>query len=139
MEWEMILRLIYLAVGVLATGIPLVISLVYNIKKKIKANKEILLATTDAAKAQAEADSAQATLDMKAYAEELVKTAESTFKSVNDILKARGESAGSLKKEVVMSKLQSYAAEKGYDFDSEEWSKSIDDIVTLTREVNNHN
>lgn len=138
MELETIFRLVYLAVGALAVAIPLVIGLVANIKKKIAARKALLEATTDAAVAQAEADSAQATLDMKSYAAELVKTAESTFKSVNEILKTKGESAGPLKKEIVISKLQSYAAEKGYDFDVEQWSKQIDEIVALTKEVN-HN
>lgn len=37
-----------------------------------------------------------------------------------------------------MAKLQSYAISKGYSdiFDPEYWSKAIDDIVALTRNVN---
>ena len=52
------------------------------------------------------------------------------------MLKQRNASAGAVKKDTVMTKLQAYAMEKGYEFDAEFWSNQIDEIVALTRTVN---
>lgn len=133
---EMWIKIIYAVVGALVSGIPLLLSLIAAIKRFHKAKTDALEATDEAGKLQADAEAAEAKLDLIDYAKQLITTAEETFDSVNKIMKQRGESAGPIKKEVVMAKLQSYATENGYDFDEEEWSNNVDDIVKLTREVN---
>ena len=65
-----------------------------------------------------------------------ITVAEQTFDGLDAVMKAQGSSAGTVKKENVMTKLQAYAMEKGYKIDLEYWSKKIDEIVAFTREVN---
>ena len=66
----------------------------------------------------------------------LIKAAEETYKDVNRILKGEGYSAGSVKKDSVMTKLQSFAIEHKLEFNYEEWSKKVDDLVEMTKVVN---
>ena len=133
---EMWIKIIYAVVGALVSGIPLLLSLIAAIKRFHKAKTDALEATDEAGKLQADAEAAEAKLDLMDYAKQLITTAEETFDTVNKIMKQRGQSAGPIKKEVVMAKLQSYATENGYDFDETEWSDEVDNIVQLTREVN---
>lgn len=133
---EMWIKIIYAVIGALVSGIPLLLSLIAAIKRFHKAKTDALEATDEAGKLQADAEAAEAKLDLMDYAKQLITTAEETFDTVNKIMKQRGESAGPIKKEVVMAKLQSYATENGYDFDETEWSNEVDAIVQLTREVN---
>lgn len=133
---EMWIKIIYAVIGALASGIPLLLSLIAAIKRFHKAKTDALEATDEAGKLQADAEAAEAKLDLMDYAKQLITTAEETFDTVNKIMKQRGESAGPIKKEVVMAKLQSYATENGYDFDETKWSNEVDAIVQLTREVN---
>lgn len=65
-----------------------------------------------------------------------ITTAEQTFAGLDAVMKAQNSSAGAVKKENVMTKLQSYAMEKGYKIDLDYWSKKVDEIVAFTREVN---
>lgn len=138
-NFEMWIKIIYAVVGALVSGIPLLLSLIATIKRFHNAKKDALDATDEAGKLQADAEAAEAKLDLINYAKQLITTAESTFDTVNKIMKQRGESAGPIKKEVVMAKLQSYATENGYDFDEAEWSNEVDNIVKLTKEVNSCN
>lgn len=133
---EMWIKIIYAVIGALVSGIPLLLSLIAAIKRFHKAKTDALEATDEAGKLQADAEAAEAKLDLMDYAKQLITTAEETFDTVNKIMKQRGESAGPIKKEVVMARLQSYATENGYDFDETEWSNEVDAIVQLTREVN---
>ena len=55
---------------------------------------------------------------------------------VDNILKQSGSSAGAVKKDTVMTKLQAYALDKGYEFDVAYWRNKVDEIVTLTKQVN---
>lgn len=135
-NFEMWIKIIYAVVGALVSGIPLLLSLIATIRRFHNAKRDALDATDEAGKLQADAEAAEAKLDLINYAKQLITTAESTFDTVNKIMKQRGESAGPIKKEVVMAKLQSYATENGYDFDETEWSNEVDDIVKLTKEVN---
>lgn len=67
----------------------------------------------------------------------LISNAESTYKEIDTILKSQtGKGSGAVKKEYVMTKLQSYCIEKKVDFDSDYWDKKIDEIVKLTKTVN---
>ena len=74
--------------------------------------------------------------DMKSQAKVFIEAAEIAYKDINDVLKSKGSSAGSVKKDSVILKLQSYASEKGYDFDIDFWSQEIDNQVQYTKNVN---
>lgn len=87
-------------------------------------------------KAKTAEDSEAAEKDMSSHAELLIKAAEDFYKGLDVVLKSNGQSAGPYKKESVMSKLQTYATEKGYNFDFAYWSEKVDAIVKFTKEVN---
>lgn len=73
---------------------------------------------------------------LKTKAEDLVQEVESTYEDLNKLLKGQGKTAGSLKKESVMNKLQAYASTLGISFDNDKWSKEIDKIVEFTKNIN---
>lgn len=66
----------------------------------------------------------------------MIANAETLYSDVSSILKKEGKSAGAVKKDSVMSKLQAYAIEHGYEFDAEYWDKKVDEIVDMTKKVN---
>lgn len=111
--------------GVVTTLIPCIIALVRTIKSRKVAKTE--------------AEKQAAYNDMLNVVNTFIAGAEETYKSVNAVLKQQGGSAGAVKKESVLTKLQGYALEKGYEFNSEAWSEKVDEIVKLTREVNAKN
>ena len=117
-----ILYIVFIGVYFLFTSISTIIGFIKSHKAKKKATT---LEQKEAAKE-----------DMEEQAKKLISSAEEFYKSLDVVLKSNGESAGPYKKESVMSKLQSYANEKGYNFDVEYWSDKIDKIVKLTKEVN---
>lgn len=136
MTIETIFKVCYSAAGFLSAAIPLVIGLIVVIKQKIKAKKAIASASSEVEKAEAEAADAKATTDMLNYANGLVEAAETLYRDVDIALKAKGSSAGPVKKDSVMAKLQMYAIEQGYTFDADKWSDEVDAIVKLTKNVN---
>jgi hypothetical protein len=83
-----------------------------------------------------EAEKAKAEADLIATAKNYIVEAENTFDGFDKMLKAQGNSAGKMKKDNVLARLQTYALLKGYDFDVEEWSSRIDELVEFTKEVN---
>lgn len=117
-----ILSIVSLAAGLVGTIITAAVNLGKAIKARIKAE-------TEAAKEKANAD-------LLAHAQEFIQGAENSFESFNKLLKSQGSSAGPMKKENVLTKLQAYALQQGYEFDAEAWSATIDQIVAFTREVN---
>lgn len=67
----------------------------------------------------------------------LIANAETTYKDIDAILKAQtGKGSGAVKKENVLTKLQAYCMDKGVEYDADYWSKKVDEIVKLTKEVN---
>ena len=80
--------------------------------------------------------STRAEKDLLEVVNGFIAVAEQTFSGLDLVMKAQGASAGSVKKENVMTKLQAYAMEKGYKIDLDYWSTKIDEIVAFTREVN---
>lgn len=75
--------------------------------------------------------------DMLNEVNNLIASAEETYKKVDAVLKQTcGTGSGELKKEYVMSRLQTYCSEKNVQFDRDYWSKKIDEIVALTKSVN---
>ena len=73
---------------------------------------------------------------MLAMAQQLIVGAEATYKAFDVVMKQQNSSAGSLKKETVATKLQTYALSNGYEFDAEFWSNKIDELVKFTKDVN---
>lgn len=122
MKIELILKLVCFIAGIIVSGVPMLITAIRSIKK-------YRLAKTDAEKEAARND-------MLGKVNVLIQAAEETYKGVNDILKTKNDSAGPVKKDSVLTKLQAYALENGYSFDLTYWSDKIDEIVSLTKSVN---
>lgn len=113
-----------------------IISFVYAIKARRAAKKHLADATTAEEQAQADADLAAAELALETAAKSFIADAEVMYKSFDDVLKAKGQSAGTIKKETVLSKLRTYAIEKGITLDVDAWSAKIDELVAFTKKVN---
>lgn len=94
-----------------------------------KATKARRTAETEAAKEKANAD-------LLATAKSFISAAEVAFEGFDRMMKAQGQSAGAMKKDNVFTKLQAYALQNGYEFDADEWSKKIDELVKFTKSVN---
>lgn len=133
-NWEVIMQIreiIMLAVyAVMFIG--MVVSFVTALVKYIKKYK--------AAKTIAEQEAALN--DMKEAAQGFIADAEKLYENYTKQLVGTGVAvttsvkSGELKKKSVMSDLSQYAQGKGYVFDSEYWSKVIDDLVAMTKTVN---
>lgn len=112
----------------LVTLIPSVILMVKNAKK--------------AATAKTEAEQNAALNELNSVATNLIADAEKAYAKVDKLLKETNKSdsagTGEIKKKSVMANLQSYCIEKGITFDKEYWSKKIDELVALTKQVNSN-
>lgn len=122
MSIETIIQIIYYCIAFLVAAVSFVITIVTSIKARRKA------------KTKEEKEAIEA--ELKEQAKEFIKAAEIAYKDVNDILKSKGSSAGPMKLDSVLSKLQALATEKNYIFDVNYWTKYINDEVEFTREVN---
>lgn len=122
MNWNLILDITYVVCGILLTGIPAIIKIVYTAKKlkEAKTTEEKQIALND----------------LEANAKIFIEAAEIAYKDLNDVLKAKGSSAGPVKLDSVLMKLQALANEKGYDFDKEYWTNKINELVDFTKNVN---
>lgn len=136
MNIELWLKIGYAGLGFIVAAIPLVSSLVVALKKKVNAKKALANAADEAAKADAVAKDAEATAELRECANKLIAEAESLYKDVDAQLKTEGKSAGLVKKDSVMSKLQLHALTLNTAFDFEKWSKYVDDVVAMTKVVN---
>lgn len=136
MTADTIFNIVYAVGGFLVAAVPSVAMIIKAVKAKINARKQMQAAESEAEKAKLEAESAQATVDMTNAAAELIENAENLYDDVAEALKAQGKSAGPVKKDSVMSKLQAYALTKGYGFDEQYWSDKVDALVTMTKNVN---
>lgn len=136
MNFTTIMYIICAVAGFVVAAIPLIITLVKSIKKKIELNRKLSETTDEAEKAKLEAENAQATVDMMGAMNELIQKAEELYADVAIQLKQQNKSAGAVKKDSVMSKLQAYALSKNYAFDEEYWSAEIDKSVAMTKVVN---
>ena len=124
MDAETIFKIIIAAITFLiATLIPSIIALVKYVKSYRSAK-------TDAEK--------QAIYnDMLGEANKLIAAAEEKYRELDMLIKSQGGAGcGKDKKDDVLTKLQLYCNEKGLSFDSDYWSKKIDEIVALTKIVN---
>lgn len=68
---------------------------------------------------------------------QLIKDAEQTYKSVDNVLKSQGsKGCGAVKKEIVLSKIQALCLEKGIEYNQDYWSNKIEEIIDVTKNVN---
>lgn len=120
--------------------IETIISIVYYCLAALFALGSILFAFIKSAKARKNAKTAEekneATEDMKVQAKAFIQAAEIAYKEVNDLLKAKGSSAGPIKLDSVLSKLQAYATEKKYLFDINYWTNFVNEEVAFSKNVN---
>lgn len=86
--------------------------------------------------AKNEAEKQVAIGDIKTLAQNFVVEAENLYKDIDSIVKKEGKTCGAVKKDSVMTKIQDACLGKGIVFDKEFWSKTVDELVTLTRQVN---
>lgn len=133
---ETILKVVYAVVSAVAVSVPFVIALYSSIKSKSKIRAQLANATDEAEKAKLEAANSAAMTDMLNACNELIMNAETLYSDISLLLKKEGKSAGAVKKDSVMSKLQAYAIERGYEFDAEYWDKKVNEIVGMTKTVN---
>lgn len=131
--------IIIVATFVITTAVPFIIGIVDMNKKRKAAKKAAEEATTEAELAKAEAAHQAAINDMLGQANVFVEQMEALYRNIDGIVKEQGSTTGPLKKEGAMTKLQAYAIERGYTFDTEYWSKQIDGIVKMTHNVNSKN
>ena len=124
MDYNQIIAIIgSVASFLFVTLIPSIIALVKNVKAKKNAKTE--------------AERKAIENDMLNQVSELIASAETTFKALDQSLKNQGsKGCGELKKDTVMNKLQTYALQKGVAFDADYWSKKIDELVAVTKKVN---
>lgn len=136
MNVEAWLKIGYAVIGFIIAAVPLLSSLIVSIKQKCKAKKAVALSTDEQAKAEAAVKDAAATAELRECAIKLISEAEKLYNDVDAELKKHGKTAGLVKKDSVMSKLQLKALELNTAFDVETWSKYIDKIVAMTKIVN---
>lgn len=123
MDFFEIFKIILFAVAfIVTTAIP------YTVKL-ISASKAKKAATTEAEKEKARND-------MVNVANEFILAAETAFKGFDSLMRQQNTTAGEMKKDTVITKLQAYALSHGYEFDAEYWSQKVDEIVAFTKKVN---
>lgn len=81
-------------------------------------------------------DSVKANADILSAAKRFIAEAEAAYDGFDKLLKAQGGSAGTMKKSNVFNNLQAFALQNGYEFNAEEWSARIDELVAYTKNVN---
>jgi hypothetical protein len=140
MKLYLIFSLITAILGALCTGVPIFYKWNKARKNKNVAEEKLSESTTEAEIKKAEAEKLKAELEMNEQAKAFIQMAETSFNSFDRVLKAQNHgTAGAMKKENVLTKLQAFALSKGYDFDCEFWSNKIDEIVNFTKSVNSKN
>lgn len=133
-NWEVIMQIneIISLCATIAVFIGTVVSFVVALVKSIKKYKT----------AKTIAEQEAAINDMKSAAQGFISDAEKLYENYTKQLVGTGVAvttsvkSGELKKKSVMSDLSQYAQGKGYTFDAEYWSKEIDQLVELTKNVN---
>ncbi len=74
---------------------------------------------------------AEATNEIASLAMDKVVETEKLFAKSSQILKATGVNTGEIKKEQVMSYIQTKCAEKKVDFDADKWSEQVDNLIKV--------
>lgn len=113
-------------VAIVATLLTSLVPTALALAKAIKAKKT----------AQTEAEHERAKNAITAEIKRLVQDAEVSFKSIDALLKQRGESAGQMKKKSVVSDLKAFCLENGYAWDGAAMDEQIEAEVAFTKAVN---
>ena len=123
MTAEKIVQIVYYCIiFIVGFAIPTIISIINNIKRRKHAKTKEEESIIEA--------------ELKEQAKAFIQAAEIAYKDVNDILKSKGSSAGPMKLDSVLSKLQALATEKNYKFDIEYWTTYINNEVAFSKNVN---
>lgn len=122
MSVETIIQIVYYCIAFLVAAVSFVITIITFIKARKKA------------KTKEEKEAIEA--ELKEQAKEFIKAAEIAYKEVNDILKSKGSTAGPMKLDSVLSKLQASAMEKNYPFDINYWTTYVNKEVEFSKNVN---
>ena len=137
MTWfNIVSAVIAMIATLITTGIPAFIALKKAWSARKKAEADVESAKSEAEKAEAERAREAANADLLATGKNFIAAAEIAFDGFDKMMKAQGQSAGAMKKDTVFTKLQAYALQNGYDFDADEWSAKIDQLVKFTKDVN---
>ena len=131
-----IIYLIIVAAEFLMLVVPLIVGLVAAIKKKAKAIKDQCEAINEKEAAEAKQRLLEAEKDIQEQKKKLIEETEALYKTVGDTMKEAGLNTAALKKEMVMSKLQSYALGKQYSFDYDYYSNEVEEDIAHTKKVN---
>lgn len=129
---ELAFTIIKCAVWLLFGVIPAFITYIVT-KKRAKAKANDLSSDEELAIAN---DLLAAENDLLTVVNGFIAAAEETFAGFDKVMKTQNSSAGGVKKENVMTKLQAYALEKGYKIDLAYWSAKVDELVAFTKSVN---
>ena len=123
MTWiEIVIKFICILVGA-------IVACAITIPELIKTIKQRKNATTDAEKAKAD-------LAIRKKMNELIVSAEANYTSLNDALKQIGDTAGTFKRDKVLSDLRDYCDEHKYEFNKAELSQELTDTIAMTKQVN---
>jgi hypothetical protein len=120
---EFVKLIIWAVFFIVTTAVPFIIKLVPTIKAKRNATTE--------------AERERAHNDMLETVNGFIADAEIAFKGFDALMRSQqNTTAGAMKKDTVLTKLQAYALAQGYEFDADYWSQKIDEIVAFTKKVN---
>ena len=125
MKLDTILTIIYTVLGFTATVVvPFVVAFIKKVKA-LKTSKNI-------------AEKEAIINEMLGEAQKFVCDAEEMYKSYDALVKNNGvgESSGKLKKDKVMTNLQTLCLQRGINFDADFWSEQVERLVSVTKKVN---
>lgn len=122
MNKELILEIVSKFVYFLGGVVPPLAGFIIAWRKKVKATSE------------AEKNAAENA--MNGFLDQVIPEVEELYADVNAVLKARGLTAGNVKKDTALTRLHAFAIEHGFSFNEEQWSKAIDEKVAMTHKVN---
>lgn len=130
MDIESILNVVYIISSIVITSIPFLISLIKTIKRKKQILNELNSTTSDLERQKLINLNNSATIEMFSICKQLIVEIEKAYENSSMINKS------SLKKQDVLSKLNAYCDEHNVSFDVNFWSKTIDELISMTKQVN---
>lgn len=123
MTWiEIVIKVACILIGI-------AVACIITIPALVKAIKQRKAAKTAEEKAAAD-------LQIKNAIFEFVGQAEVNYSNLDNALKKLGESAGSLKKENVMSEVRDFCDQNNLPYDKQAISEEVDKTVEFTKKVN---
>ena len=120
------MNLTYIIISIIATLITTIIPSVIALCKAVKDKKN--------AKTESAAEKAQNAIN--AEIKRLIANAEVAYGAIDKVLKAQGQSAGAMKKSIVVNDLKAFCLENGYPWDGAKMDAAIESEVAFTKAVN---